>query len=63
MRKEGYHTITRNGHPVVVIVSQEEFEQYQIPGDTLIDFFQRAPFLADDLHLVRDKDVGREVKL
>ncbi len=61
--QDGYHTITRNGHPVVVILSQKEFEQYQRPEDTLIDFFNRAPFPEEDLDLTRDKDPGREVDL
>jgi len=61
--QDGYHTITRNGHPVVVVMSQKEFEKYRKPEDTLIDFFYKAPFPDEDLDLTRDKDLGREIDL
>lgn len=61
--QDGYHTITRNGYPVVVVLSQKEFEQYRKSEDTLIDFFNRAPFPDEDLDLTRDKDTGREIDL
>lgn len=61
--QDGYQTITRNGHPVVVVISQKEFEQYQKPEDTLIDFFMKAPLHEEDLDLTRDKDRGREIDL
>jgi prevent-host-death family protein len=60
---EGYQTVTRNGKPVVVVLSQKEFEQYLKPEDTLIDFFMRAPFPDEELDLIRDKDAGREMDL
>lgn len=60
---DGYQVITRNGLPVVVVVSQKEFERYQKPEDNLIDFFNRAPFPNDDLDLMRDKDRGRDIEL
>ena len=60
---DGYHTVTRNGDPVVVIVSQKEFEKYRKPEDTLIDFFYRAPCPEEDLDLTRDKDLGRDINL
>jgi prevent-host-death family protein len=60
---DGYQVITRNGRPVVVVVSQKEFEQYQKPEDTLIDFFSRAPFPDAEIDLTRDKDVGRDIDL
>lgn len=61
--QDGYHTITRNGHAVVVVLSQKEFEQYQQPEDTLIDFFNKAPFPEETLDLTRDKDPGKEIDL
>ena len=57
----GYHTITRNGHPVVIVISQRDFEQYLRSKDTLIDFFKRAPDF--DIDLTRDKDTGRDIDL
>ena len=61
--EDGYQTITRNGRPVVVVISQEEFEQYRKPDGTLVDFFMRAPFPEVDLDLERDKDAGRDIDL
>jgi len=61
--EDGYLTITRNGRPVVVVISQDEFEQYQKPKDTIIDFFKRSPLPEIDLDLRRDKDTGREIDL
>jgi prevent-host-death family protein len=60
---DGYQTITRNGKPVVVVISQKEFEQFLRKEDNLIDFFMRAPFPDEDLDLTRDKDTGRDVDL
>ena len=61
--EEGYQTITRNGRPVVIVISQKDFEQYLQSKDTLIDFFNRAPFPEEELDLTRDKDPGRDVDL
>lgn len=61
--EDGYQVITRNGRPVVVVMSQEEFERYRKPKDTLIDFFKSAPYPEIDLELNRDKDTGREIDL
>lgn len=60
---DGYQTITRNGKPVVVMLSQEEFEQYRKPEENLIDFFMKAPLPDEELDLTRDKDTGRELDL
>lgn len=59
----GYHTITRNGQPVVVIISQKDFEQYLQSKETLVDFFMRSPFPDFDLDISRDKDTGRDIDL
>ena len=61
--EDGYHTITRNGQPVVIVISKKDFEKYLRSTETLIDFFQRAPFPDFDLNLTRDKDTGREIDL
>ncbi len=61
--QDGYHTVTRNGRPVVVILSQKEFDQYRRREDTIIDFFNRAPFPDEEIDLTRDKDPGREIDL
>lgn len=61
--EDGYQTITRNGKPVVIMMSQKEFEQLKYSEDNLIDFFMRAPLKDVDLDLNRDKDTGRDVDL
>jgi prevent-host-death family protein len=61
--EDGFQTITRNGHPVVVMISQKEFERFQKPKETIVDFFKRAPFPDLDLDIGRDKDTGREIDL
>ena len=61
--KDGYHTITRNGRPVVIVMSQQEFEKSQKSEDTLIEFFSRSPFPELNLDFSRDKDAGRDIDL
>ena len=59
VEQEGYQTITKNGRPVAVIVSTDEFEKMHKPEKNLIDFFQGAPFPEVDFDLERNKDFGR----
>ena len=61
--EDGFQTITRNGHPVVVMISHKEFQRFQRPKDTIVDFFKKAPFPDLDLEIGRDKDTGREIDL
>lgn len=61
--EDGYQIITRNGQPVVIIMSQAEFDQFTKPKDTLIDFFKKSPFPELDLDIQRDRDIGREIDL
>ena len=61
--ENGHQTITKNGHPVAVIISQEEFERIKGPENTLVEFFLEAPFPELDLDLERSKDVGRDIDL
>jgi len=58
--EDGYHTITKNGHPVVVVISQEEFEKIQSPEKSLSEFLLKSPFSQSELDIQRDKDPGRE---
>jgi prevent-host-death family protein len=59
----GYQTITKNGHEVAIIISKEEFENLRKPKNTLLDFFNDAPYPEVDLDIERDHDLGREVDL
>ena len=61
--KDGYQTITKNGHPVVVVISIREFEKLQASKDSILDFFLESPFPELDLDMQRDKDTGRDIKL
>lgn len=61
--KDGYQTITKNGEPVAVLVSKKEFDRFQTPKNSLIDFFLEAPFPEEDLDIERNKDIGREIDL
>ena len=61
--EDGYHTVTKNGHPVVVIISYEEFEKIRKPKNTLGEFFAESPFSTFSLDVERDRDLGREVDL
>lgn len=63
VKEDGYHTITKNGHPVAVVMSKEEFEKLQTPKNTLVDFFYNAPLPDLDLDLERDRDLGRDIDL
>ena len=61
--EDGYHTITKNGHPVVVIISHEDFEKFMKPKNTLGEFLSESPFSEFNLDIGRDKDLGREIDL
>jgi len=60
---DGYQTITKNGHEVAVILSMEDFEKLKKPKNTLLEFFQEAPYPDVDLDIERDDDLGREINL
>ncbi|MBI5273826.1 MAG: type II toxin-antitoxin system Phd/YefM family antitoxin [Chlamydiales bacterium] len=63
VEQDGYHTITRNGIPVVVVMSKEEFDKISILKGPLLEFFQEAPLSDLDLDLERNKDLGRDICL
>jgi len=58
--EDGYHTITKNGQPVVVVISQKDFEKLQIPKKSLGEFLLESPFSQFELDFQRDKDPGRD---
>lgn len=61
--EDGYHTITKNGQPVVVVISCEEFEKLKMPKNTIAEFFAQSPFSTFDLEIERTKDFVREIDL
>lgn len=46
---DGYQVITKNGKPVVVMLSKETFDQMTRPKTSLLDFFKNAPYPEMDL--------------
>jgi prevent-host-death family protein len=60
---DGYHTITKNGRPVAMIISKDEFEKLRTPGNSLLDFFRESPLPDLELDMERDKDLGRDIDL
>jgi prevent-host-death family protein len=63
VERDGYHTITKNGRPVAMIISKNEFEKMSTPGNSLLEFFREAPLSEFDLDIERDKDLGRDIDL
>ena len=61
--EDGYQTITKNGRPVVVVVSYEEFENCKKPKNTLGEFLSESPFSEFTIDIERDKELGREIEL
>ncbi len=58
-----YHTITKNGQPVAVLISTSEFERIQKHENSLLDFFSKSPFPDLDLDVSRSNDAGRDIDL
>lgn len=63
VERDGYHTITKNGRPVAVILSTREFEKTCMPKNALLDFFREAPLPELNLDFERNKDLGKDVDL
>ncbi len=60
---DGYQTITKNGHPVAVLISTSDFEKIREPKNSLLDFFREAPLPDLEIDTKRSKDTGRDVDL
>lgn len=63
VERDGYHTITKNGHPVAVIISKKEFEKMRLPRNSMLDFFRQSSFPELELDIKRNKDLGRDIEL
>lgn len=61
--EDGYQTITKNGHPVAVIISHKEFERFKKPKNNLGDFLLDSPIIKYELNIERVKDLGRDIDL
>lgn len=59
--ENGPQTITRNGKPVAVIVSTEEWERKTRRKGTLVEFFATSPLAGSGIVIERVKDEPRDI--
>jgi prevent-host-death family protein len=65
-RTDGPQRITRQGKEGVVMISDEQYEQFMAKArqpKSIVQFFRESPLVGVDLDLTRDKDTGRDVDL
>jgi antitoxin Phd len=65
-RTEGPQLITRQGKEGVVMISDEQYDEFvgrSHQPKNLVQFFRESPFVGVELDLERQKDQGREVEL
>lgn len=60
---DGYHTITKNGEPIVVVISKQEFEKLSCKQQNIVDFFSNSPYQDVEIILERNKDLGRDIDI
>jgi prevent-host-death family protein len=61
--EDGPQKVTVRGEPVVVVISQAEFNKLRKPKPSLVDFMRHSPLVDVKLNLKRDKSVGRDIDL
>lgn len=59
----GFQIITKQGEPIAVILSKNEFDMITKPKTSLLSFFKTAPCQEVELHIQRSKDLPREFDL
>lgn len=60
----GPQEITWHGRAVAVVLSKAEYERLTGAGQSLVQFMRSSPmFGSDDIDLVRDASLTREVRL
>jgi antitoxin Phd len=65
-RTEGPQLIIRQGKEGVVMISDEQYDEFvgrSHQPKTLVQFFRESPFVGVELDLERQDDQGREVEL
>jgi antitoxin Phd len=60
---EGPQVVTRRGEQVVVIVSNEEYNQLLKSQSSLLEFFRQSPLVGAELDLERERSFPRETQL
>lgn len=61
--QEGPQKVTVHGKPVVVILSEAEFNKLCKPKPSLVELMQKSPLKGLKLDLARDKSLPREIDL
>ncbi len=62
--QEGPQEITLHGRSVAVVLSRDDFDQLTSTHQSLVEFIQHSPLYGlDDLILVRDKSLTRDIPL
>ncbi|MGO9987289.1 MAG: type II toxin-antitoxin system Phd/YefM family antitoxin [Steroidobacteraceae bacterium] len=65
-RADGPQIVTRGGTDAVVVIPVEQYELLLARSSqpkSLVEFFKRSPLAGLDLHIERDRDVGRPIEL
>lgn len=62
-RSSGPQTLTKNGKPVAVIVSIEEWERRTKPKKSLVEFFRNSPLYDSGIDLERRDHEPRKIEL
>jgi antitoxin Phd len=65
-RTEGPQLITRQGKEGVVVISDDQYDEFvgrAHQPKTLVQFFRESPFVGVELDLERQKDEGRDLEL
>ena len=62
-RSNGPQILTKNGKPIAVLVSIEEWERRTKPKENLVEFFQNSPLFDSGLDLERRDHEPRKIDL
>lgn len=59
----GPQNITLRGRPVVVVLSQKEYQKLKKPKLSFVEFMKKSPLVGLNVSFTREQDLGREVDL
>jgi prevent-host-death family protein len=61
-RSNGPQTLTKNGKPIAILVSIEEWEKWTKPKESLIEFFRNSPLYDSGVEFERMDATLRDVE-
>jgi prevent-host-death family protein len=61
--KDGPQTVTKNGRPVAVVVSAEEWERKTARKGTFVEFMRSSPLVGSGVVIERIQDKPRDIDL